>query len=91
MKHAGTDALDKLEPLLKKIRRRQGLKEKSRGTFYRGGRAFLHFHEHGDECFADMRVGDDFERFSATRPAERETLLARVDALLADGSRSRPR
>ena len=91
MKHAGSDALDKLEPLLAQIRQRDGLKEKSRGTFYRGGRAFLHFHEHGEEFFADMRQGDDFERLPATRASERRTLLARIDAALADGSGQRPR
>jgi hypothetical protein len=91
MKHAGQDALDRLEPLLKQLRRREALKEKSRGTFYRGGRAFLHFHEHGPEVFADMRVGDDFQRLPATRAVERKALLARVDALVADGSPVRPR
>jgi hypothetical protein len=91
MKHAGQDALDRLEPLLKQLRRREGLKEKSRGTFYRKGRAFLHFHEHGAELFADLRKGDDFERLPVTRAAERRALIARVDALIADGSAARPR
>jgi hypothetical protein len=76
MKHAGPAALDRLEPLLKTLRRDPRLKEKSRGTFYRAGRAFLHFHEHGDdELFADVRLGDDFERFPATKAAERSALL----------------
>ena len=91
MKHAGSDALDRLEPLLAQIRQRESLKEKSRGTFYRGGRAFLHFHEHGEEFFADMRLGEDFERFPATRTSERRALLARIDAALGDGSGPRLR
>lgn len=82
MKHAGPDALDRLEPLLAELRKRTMLKEKSRGAFYRSGRAFLHFHEHGPEFFADLRTGDDFERFPATRQADRKVLLGRVDALL---------
>lgn len=82
MKHAGKDALDRLEPLLAALRGRAGLKEKSRGVFYRAGRAFLHFHEHGEELFADLRTGDDFERFPATSPAERRVLIARMDALI---------
>jgi len=82
MKHAGPDALDRLETLLASLRKRAGLKEKSRGIFYRGGRAFLHFHEHGPEFYADLRTGDDFERFPATKQAERKALLARIDALL---------
>ena len=91
MKHAGSDALDRLEPLLAQIRLRDALKEKSRGTFYRGSRAFLHFHEHGEEFFADMRQGDDFERFPATTASERRALLVRIDAALGDGSGRRPR
>jgi hypothetical protein len=59
---------------------RAGLK--SRGTFYRGGRAFLHFHEHGTEFYADGRLRDDFERFPATTAKDREALPARVDAAL---------
>ena len=90
MKHAGSDALDRLEPLLAQIRKR-ALKEKSRGTFYRGSRAFLHFHEHGEEFFADMRLAEDFERFPATSAPERRALLARIDAALTDGSGPRRR
>ena len=91
MKHAGSDALDRLEPLLAQIRQRAALKEKSRGTFYRGSRAFLHFHEHGEEFFADMRLSEDFERFPATSASQRRALLAHLDAALADGSGLRPR
>lgn len=91
MKHAGPDALDNLEPLLRELRRRSGLKERSRGVFYRGSKAFLHFHEHGVEFFADLRVGTDFERFAATKVSEQKALLRRVDVSLRDGSRARPR
>jgi hypothetical protein len=35
MKHAGAAALDALEPVLKQLRAIAGMKEKSRGTFYR--------------------------------------------------------
>jgi hypothetical protein len=69
MKHAGPEALDRAEPLLAELRKIGALKERSRGVFYRSGRAFLHFHEHGPELFADMRLGEDFERFPATSPA----------------------
>jgi hypothetical protein len=82
VKHAGTAALDRLEPLLRAIRGKAGLKEKSRGVFYRGGRAFLHFHEEGDLYFADIRLADDFERFPATTKAQQATLLKKLDAVL---------
>ena len=86
MKHAGADALNRLEPFLKDIRKREDLKEKSRGTFYRAGRAFLHFHEHGEEqLFADIRLeGDDFDRLPATTIAQRKNLLRLIDKALAD-------
>ena len=85
MKHAGPEALDRLETLLRDLRTRAGLKEKSRGTFYRGGRAFLHFHEHGEDVYADVRLRDDFERFPATTTADHARLLGLIDrALKAD-------
>jgi len=82
MKHAGSAALDRIEPLLRVLRGKTGLKEKSRGTFYRGGRAFLHFHEHGELFFADIRLGDDFERLPATTRSEQSALLKKLDATL---------
>lgn len=82
MKHAGADALDRLEPLLVRLRALPGLKEKSRGTFYRKGRAFLHFHEHGEAFFADLRIVDAFERVPATSAADRAALLDRIKAAL---------
>lgn len=91
MRHAGSDALDKLEPLLRELRRRDGLKERSRGIFYRGSRAFLHFHEHGAEFYADMRLGENFERIAVTKASERKALLRRLDAASADGSRPKSR
>jgi hypothetical protein len=90
MKHAGAAALDRLEPLLKDIRKRDSLKEKSRGCFYRAGRGFLHFHEHGtDIIYADIRVrGDDFERLDVSSGAQRKSLLRLIDSALADGKAS---
>ncbi len=82
MKHAGADALDRLEPLLGDLRKRAGLKEKSRGCFYRGSRGFLHFHEHGPEFYADVRLTDAFERLPATTARDRKALLQKVDTAL---------
>jgi hypothetical protein len=88
MKHAGTAALDRYEPLLKELRKRTGLKEKSRGCFYLSGRAFLHFHEHGeDELYADVRIrGSEFDRVSVSTGAQQKSLLRKIDATLGDGS-----
>jgi hypothetical protein len=93
MKHAGKDALDRLEPFLKQLRERDGIKEKSRGNFYRASRAFLHFHEHGtNEFYADIRLaGTEFERLSASKAEQRKQLLRLIDNALADGKVRRSR
>jgi N-acetylglutamate synthase-like GNAT family acetyltransferase len=84
MRHARPEDLDRLEPLLEKLRRLDGLKEKSRGLFYRGARAFLHFHEHEGGFFADVRLdlAEDFERLPATTTADRKALLGVVEKSL---------
>lgn len=84
MKHAGPAALDRLEPLLAAIRALPGLKEKSRGVFYRGGKAFLHFHEDPAGLFADVRpAGTEFERLRVETEGEREEFLSGVVTMLA--------
>jgi len=44
MKHAGPEALDQIEAMLRQIQYVPGLTERSRGTFYKNSKAFLHFH-----------------------------------------------
>lgn len=78
MKHAGPEALDRLEPLLAELRKLTALKERSRGVFYRSGRAFLHFHEHGTEFYADVRLAADFERLPATSTKDRTALMKSI-------------
>ena len=80
MRHAGPAALDRLEPLLAAVRALPGLAEKSRGTFYRKGRAFLHFHEDPQGLFADIRdaAGADFERIEVSGETGRAELLRRA-------------
>lgn len=82
MKHASSASLDVLEPLLAELRVVPGLLEKSRGVFYRRGRAFLHFHEDPKGLFADVRdaEGRDFERIDVTEDVGRAALLAAVAA-----------
>jgi hypothetical protein len=85
MRHARPEALDQLEPMLEALRAMPDLREKSRGTFYRGSRAFLHFHEDPAGLFADVRLDDEFERFRVTTQRERRTVLTRVRAALGSG------
>jgi hypothetical protein len=82
MKHAGAEALDQLEPILEQIRRLDGLKEKKRGTFYRGSNAFLHFHEDPAGFFADLKIGGDFQRFPINSKTQTQTFLRRAAASL---------
>ncbi len=84
MKHAGAEALDRLEGLLEQVRLRTQLAERKRGGFYRKSRAFLHFHEDPAGMFADARVqGDDWERLPASSREDWQALLVRLDAALA--------
>ena len=78
VKHAGPTALDELEPLLVEMRKCNGLRERKRGAFYRGGSGFLHFHEDPEGPFADLKLkaGDDFTRFRVATAAERKRFLS---------------
>ena len=78
MKHAGPATLDRLEPLLARIRAIKALKERTRGVFYLKSKAFLHFHEDPVGLFADLRTADgrDFERLQVDDAGARDTLVA---------------
>jgi hypothetical protein len=78
MKHASAAGLDELDDVVRELRAVDGLREKSRGVFYRGSRAFLHFHEDPSGLYADVRVDADFERMRVTTKAERKRLLSVV-------------
>jgi hypothetical protein len=82
VKHAGPDTFDKLEDLLEELRSIPGLIERKTGTFYRGSKAFLHFHEDPAGPFADVRfrAEDDFERHRVRTVSDRQALLRKVRA-----------
>lgn len=82
MKHAGEAALQRAEPLLRALRNMPALREKSPGTFYKGARAFVHFHEDPAGVFADVRFTDDFERIDVTTAAKQQKLARRIRASL---------
>jgi hypothetical protein len=82
MKHAGPEALDRIEPILARLRKLDGLREKSRGTFYRGTSAFLHFHEDPAGMFADLKVGGEFVRMPANTRGEIGALIRKAAAEL---------
>ena len=78
VRHAGPAALDELEPLLVEIRKCEGLRERKRGAFYRGGGGFLHFREDPEGFFANVKLkaGGDFVRFRVSTAAERKRFVA---------------
>ncbi|OHB27109.1 MAG: hypothetical protein A2790_00135 [Phenylobacterium sp. RIFCSPHIGHO2_01_FULL_69_31] len=84
MRHASPTTLDALEPLLAELRTLPELVERSRGVFYRKGRAFLHFHEDPKGLFADVRdaTGADFERIDVTDEPGRRRLVESAKARL---------
>jgi hypothetical protein len=83
VRHARSDALDELEPLLAELRGMPGLVERKRGVFYRRSRAFLHFHEDVSGLHADVRLTDDFERLRVQTVDERARLLGLVRSACA--------
>ena len=78
MKHAGEEALDNLESLLVALRGLPGLQERKRGVFYRRSKAFLHFHEDPTGLYADLRLGEEFNRVQVTTGAERAAFMKHV-------------
>jgi hypothetical protein len=88
VRHATPATLDRLETLLRELRGCEGLREKKRGTFYRGSSAFLHFHEDPAGLFADVKLaGAEFTRLRATTAAEQRALLGAVRRALTGRGR----
>jgi hypothetical protein len=80
VKHAGTEALDRLESTLVRIRKLPNLQEKTRGVFYLRSKAFLHFHEDPAGLFADVRLfpEGEFVRMRVSTGAERARLMEAI-------------
>ena len=81
MKHATESALLTLAPLLDELRKRP-MREKKLGIFYVKSQSFLHFHEDPAGLFADLRAGDEFDRYPVNTQAEQTALLKAVDRAL---------
>lgn len=77
MKHAGARTLAMLAPLLSTLREYPQLVERTPGSFYRGSKAYLHFHEDREGVFADVRLhGTEFTRLRVTTAEERSHFLS---------------
>ena len=84
MKHAGLETLQTLAPLLARLRALPGLVERSPGCFYKGGKAFLHFHEDPSGTHADVRLeaAPGFARMRAGSAREQDALVAAASKAL---------
>ena len=84
MRHARPEALDRLEAALASLRALPQLNERSRGVFYRKSKAFLHFHEDGDDLYADVRLTSaNFQRLCVTSHKQRAEGLRSGIAVIA--------
>jgi hypothetical protein len=91
MKHAGPQALDELEPILREIRKLDGLTERKRGTFYYRGNAMLHFHEDPAGFFADLKIDGEFVRLAVNSKREEAEFLRRATLALRAVVSRRPK
>jgi hypothetical protein len=80
MKHATAAALDQIDALLQRVRDLETLKERTRGVFYRGSTAFLHFHEDPAGMFADLRTDKGWARYPVKRASDQASLVRAIKA-----------
>ena len=84
MRHATQEDLDQIEPLLVALRKNPELRERKRGLFSLGARAFLHFHaDDSGTIYVDVRFDSEFERIRVNGTEEQADLLVRVNNALA--------
>jgi hypothetical protein len=91
VRHATEEDLDRVEELLAELRTFAQLRERKRGSFSRGSRAFLHFHEDAGDICADVRLGGAFQRMKVTSRSEQAALVSQVRSALDAPAVSRPR
>jgi hypothetical protein len=79
VRHTRPSDYVELTTLLDELRRIDGLVEKNQGVFHRGSKAFLHFHVHDDDFYADVRLdGTAFARMRVTTKSEQRALLSAI-------------
>ena len=83
MKHAGSEALQKVAWLLDALRALPQLAERTPGSFYRKSSAYLHFHEDPAGVFIDVKIDSaTFTRFRVSTNSEQRAVLTRVTGAL---------
>lgn len=87
MRHATQEDLDRLEVLLAELRKLPQLRERRRGCFSWGGRAFLHFHGDAGDYYVDVKLDSRFQRMKVTSRSDQALLLPRVKEALRSNAR----
>ena len=82
MRNATQEDLDRLEVLLAGLRKLPGLRERKRGYFSKGSRAFLHFHADAGDLYVDVKLDSKFQRMRVTSRNEQADFLSRVHEAL---------
>jgi hypothetical protein len=82
VRHATEKDLDYIEELLAELRTLPQLRERRRGNFSRGARAFLHFHEDAGDLYVDVRLDSEFRRMKVTSRDDQAEFLAQVQTAL---------
>jgi hypothetical protein len=88
MKHATPETLEQIGSLLGELRRLPNAVERRPGVFYVKGKAFLHFHEDPAGIFADIKIGNDWQRFAVKGARSRSVLLKLAAQTLAAAAAS---
>jgi hypothetical protein len=86
VRHATPEDLDHVEALLEELRKFPQLRERKRGYFSRGARAFLHFHEDAGDFYVDVRLDNAVRRARVTSRNEQTDLLSLVRRALQSTS-----
>jgi hypothetical protein len=82
VRHATDEDLDQVAELLAELRQFPQLRERKRGYFSRGSRAFIHFHEDAGDFYVDVRLDQAFQRMRVSSRREQAEFLAEVRAAL---------
>jgi hypothetical protein len=85
VRHATEDDLDRIAPLLAELRGLAQLRERKPGNFWRGSRAFVHFHEDAGDLYVDVRLDRQFQRLKVTGAEEQASFLSQVRQALGPG------
>jgi len=89
MRHATTEDLQPIEPILVTLRAIAGMAERGPGRFYRRGSAFLHFHAENSLLFADLKQEGQWVRHALRTRRDAASLIAMARQIVAAEAQAR--